>query len=247
MTAFTKESATGTELVGKLYKSNSGWILLKVPNAFVRGIFDSMDEPGIELPPRDSEEDQRLNAHISVMRPEELESIGGPNNVTERGRDFRYTIGKMKSFNPRGWAAMSKCWVMEVKSPELEKLRKSYGLTAIPGDGGYPFHITVAVRRAKVLQENEIAKEQIEKEGWRIAVRLVQMDPKSRLNILERLEQENPSLARWVDRKLAPMLQIQRQQRRARRFACLAWLSGRLLSLSLVAIAIATLIALIMR
>jgi len=159
MTAFTKESAVGTEMVGKLYRSDSGWILLKVPNALVRGIFATIDEPGIELPPKDSEDDSRLNAHISVMRPEEVATIpGGANAITERGRDFRYRIGKMESFNPRGWAAMSKCWVLNVKSPELEKFRKSYGLTAIPNDGKYPFHITVAVRRKKVLQENEIAK-----------------------------------------------------------------------------------------
>src|SRR5260221_4890035 len=61
-------------LYGRLVLSKSGWLLLEIPNALVRGIFDAINEPGIELPLRDG----KLTAHVSAFRPEELEIIGGP-------------------------------------------------------------------------------------------------------------------------------------------------------------------------
>jgi len=149
-------AASSPQLKGKLYLSSTGWLMLQVPNSLGRGIFDAMNEPGIELPVSDTTE--QYNAHISVMRPEEIAEIGGPNRITERGHEFSYSLGKMKDFNPTGWPEMTRCWVVEVRSPELEKLRKSYGLSAIPNEGKYKFHITVAVRRAKVLGDNEVAK-----------------------------------------------------------------------------------------
>jgi hypothetical protein len=152
MTTITKESANAQQ-VGKLYFSRSGWLLLNVPNAVVHGLFASLDEPGIERPVSDTT--GRLEAHISVMRPEELEQIGGAHKVSERGRDFRYVLGRVKEIVPAGWAEMSKAWIIPVRSLELEQLRKSYGLPPLPK---YPFHLTIAVRRKKVLQNNAIGK-----------------------------------------------------------------------------------------
>ena len=43
----TKEAGTPVStyaLSGELYASNSGWILLSVPNALVRGAFDALNE-----------------------------------------------------------------------------------------------------------------------------------------------------------------------------------------------------------
>ena len=60
-------------LSGVLYLSASGWLLLSVPNALVRGAFSALNEPGVELPLRDG----KLNAHITVFRPEEIEQVGG--------------------------------------------------------------------------------------------------------------------------------------------------------------------------
>ena len=143
-------------LAGMLYKSTSGWVLLSVPNSLVHGIFNAMHEPGVELPP--SKDDGRLNAHISVIRPEELETIGGADKITERGKQFRYTLGRLKTVVPHGWSEMERVWFCEVHSPELQELRRSYGLSGLPKDGEFAFHITVAVRRKKVLGRNETGK-----------------------------------------------------------------------------------------
>jgi hypothetical protein len=142
-------------LAGRLYASKSGWILLSVPNAMVHGMFDALQETGLELPPGP---EGRLNAHISVMRKEEVDSLGGVDRITERGHVFRYTLGPMREVVPDGWDDIGKVWLVEVRSPELEKLRKSYGLTALPNNNRFRFHITVAVRRKKVLQENDVTK-----------------------------------------------------------------------------------------
>src|SRR5262245_31643770 len=68
-------------LAGQLYLSESGWVLLAVPNALVRGVFAAMNEPGAELPP--SGPSGKLEAHVTVFRPEELEQVGGPDVITE--------------------------------------------------------------------------------------------------------------------------------------------------------------------
>jgi len=146
-----------TALSGQLYASNSGWILLSVPNALVRGAFDALSEPGIELP---LDSGGRLNAHISVMRAEEVEKIGGISKITERGHHFKYNVGALQAVKPLGWDGMSKVWFLSVTSPELCQLRRTYGLSSLPmrGDIELPFHITVARRAVNVLGSNDVSK-----------------------------------------------------------------------------------------
>lgn len=139
-------------LAGRLICSKSGWGLLEVPNALIRGAFDALHEVGAELPPSHG---KNLRAHISVLRPEELEQIGGKDKVDEWGHTFRYTLGPVREVQPEGWDEMSNVWFIEIRSPELEKLRKSYGLSATPKNGEFQFHATIAVRRKKVTRPGE--------------------------------------------------------------------------------------------
>lgn len=142
-------------LSGLLYLSRSGWLLLSVPNALVRGVFSALDEPGLELPLND---EGQLNAHISVFRPEELDQIGGPDKVTERGKRFSYRLGGLETVEPEGWAEMARVWMLRVHSPALQELRRSYGLSSLPNEGRFAFHITVGVKRKAVLGRNEVSK-----------------------------------------------------------------------------------------
>jgi len=154
-----KQAAASPEisyaLAGRLYAAKSGWLLLSVPNAMVHGIFDALQETGLELPPGP---DGKLNAHISVMNAGEVDSIGGASVISERGHLFHYNLGPLRSVVPETWDGVGKVWLVEVRSPELEKLRKSYGLTALPNNNRFKFHITVAIRRKGVLQENDVTK-----------------------------------------------------------------------------------------
>jgi hypothetical protein len=156
-------SANGTNhyLAGRLYVSKSGWLLLSVPNALVRGVFDAMTAPGVELPLAGTMnvpdvKPDLLNAHISVMTAEEVEQIN-KDKINERGHNFHYALGPVKEITPKNVNGISRVWAIQVASPELAALRKSYGLSALP-NGDHQFHITVAVRRKNVLGANEIAK-----------------------------------------------------------------------------------------
>lgn len=147
------DASTVHALAGKLYLSRSGWLLLAVPNSLVRGAFDALNAPGAELPLNDA---GMLTAHISVMRKDEVAQIGA-DKITERGHNFAYTLGPIKEVVPHGWAEMGKVWFIEIQSPELKALRKSYGLSPLPNET-FQFHITIAVRRKKVLQHNDVSK-----------------------------------------------------------------------------------------
>ena len=143
---------------GRLYLSKSGWLLLSVPNTLVRGVFSAMKEPGIELP---SHSDGTLEAHISVMSKQDVDGLGGPDVITERGKTFSYSLGQMYTVKPTTWANVSRVWYLKVISPELQTLRKSYGLTPFPNDNKYDFHVTVAIRRRGVLARNNTSKVEV--------------------------------------------------------------------------------------
>lgn len=150
--------APAYNLAGVLHLSPSGRLLLSVPNALVRGVFAAMHEPGAELPP--GHDGGGLNAHVTVFRPEELELIGGPDVVTERGKQFRYTLGRLVELEPEGWPEMSKAYLLKVHSPELQQLRRSYGLSGLPHEGRHEFGVICAVKRKGVLGRNAAAKGQ---------------------------------------------------------------------------------------
>jgi len=155
-----KQASTSYPLSGRLYLAKSGWLLLSVPNALVRGVFDALTAPGAELPLAGTMnvpnvESDVLNAHISVMTAAEVEKIG-PAKINERGHHFGYTLGAVHEIAVKNVDGVSKVWAIQVTSPALAALRKSYGLSPLPND--HAFHITVAVRRKKVLHDNEVRK-----------------------------------------------------------------------------------------
>lgn len=156
-----KQAATSYPLAGRLYLAKSGWLLLSVPNALVRGVFDALVAPGTELPTAGvfnvpNVEAHIVNAHISVMSADEVASIG-PDKINERGHMFGYTLGGLKEIDVKNVDGVSKVWAIQVSSPALSALRKSYGLSALPNDD-HPFHITVAARRKGVLSDRAVSK-----------------------------------------------------------------------------------------
>lgn len=156
-----KQAATSYPLAGRLYLAKSGWLLLSVPNALVRGVFDALTEPGAELPTAGvfnvpNVKGDLVNAHISVMTADEVASIGA-DKINERGHMFGYTLGGLKEIDVKNVDGVSKVWAVQVSSPALSSLRKSYGLSALPNDD-HPFHITVAARRKGVLRDNGKSK-----------------------------------------------------------------------------------------
>lgn len=156
-----KRATVNHMLSGRLYLSKSGWLLLSVPNALVRGVFDALTVPGAELPTAGAMnvpnvKEDLFNAHVSVMTADEVASIGA-DKITERGHTFHYGLGPIKEITPKNIDGISRVWAIQIVSPALAALRKSYGLSPLLHDD-HQFHITVAVRRKKVLQNNDISK-----------------------------------------------------------------------------------------
>jgi len=147
----TKTAATNPlsyGMRGRLTFSNSGWVILDVPNALGNGAFQALTEPGVVQPM--SESLGRYNAHVSVIRPEELVEIGGADKIKERGQTFSFNLGPVREIkNPGNWSDVSKVWAIEVKSPELMEFRRSLGL----GEPKYAFHLTFAIRYKKKLRK----------------------------------------------------------------------------------------------
>jgi hypothetical protein len=155
-----KTAAAPYNMAGRLYLAKSGWLLLSVPNAFVRGVFDALTAPGAELPTAGlmnvpNVAGDVLNAHISVMTAAEVEAIGA-DKINERGHMFYYALGPVEEIPVHNVDGVSKVWAVQVKSPALAALRKSYGLSPYIKD--HQFHITVAARRKKVLANNDVSK-----------------------------------------------------------------------------------------
>ena len=148
----SKQAAEAKEtvaLTGELYRKKN-WVMLDVPNGVVHGLFQALDEPGIEIPPTHGR--AYYWAHVSVLRPGDIEQIEAEDKLSalnrQLGHRFSYQLGPLMTCKPDGWEEMERVWFVEVKSPELESLRTNLGLTKRPKNNEHQFHITVAVRRA---------------------------------------------------------------------------------------------------
>lgn len=149
------EKRAAAKLSGLLQVISSGYLILAVPTALIRGVFDALDEPGISLP--SSIDNGAVRAGIVVMTPSEIESLGGATKITERGRAFSYSLGDLVEAPAIRWPGVAKCWHLKVKSPELGQLRRSYGLpTLIAGESD--FSIVVACQKTGVLAATSTSK-----------------------------------------------------------------------------------------
>jgi hypothetical protein len=126
---------------------NEGFLYLEIPDEIVDGFFQLIPERGLDKPSAASKEDY-VGAHISVMYSEETERLAKKKKrVREVGESFSYTLDKMYVTEPEGWDEVKEVYFITVQSPELEALRKKYGLSKKLN--GHDFHLTCAVRKRK--------------------------------------------------------------------------------------------------
>lgn len=160
-----KEKRAAVNFAGLLQATSTGQLMLSVPTSLVRGLHDALDEPGVSLPHAPTKTMAR--AGIVVMTPAELQRIGGPDVVTERGRSFRYMLGEIKDSLAKDWPGVSRCWHIEVNSPDLQQLRKTYGLHPLL-EGVSNFSIVIGCRRTGVLGETEVSKVVEAEDYWHL-------------------------------------------------------------------------------
>lgn len=136
-------------LSGRLQAGPNGGIELTVPASLIKGVFDALHEPGAEFVVRNN----RTEAAIKVMTKTEVDKIGGPNKITERGHSYNYTLGPIVELPANG--EYEKLWAISIDSQNLGDIRKSYGLETSPQLG---FYIPVGIKKKNVTKENEVSK-----------------------------------------------------------------------------------------
>ena len=118
---------------GKLEQGPDGFVYLKVTNQYVDRLFPLVQEPGFDIP-NSIKRHTKIGAHISVFFKREAQSLGPI-----------HEIGNVYSFEPERVrvvrAGRKEYIILEVKSPDLERLRKQYGLS--PKLINHEFHITL--------------------------------------------------------------------------------------------------------
>lgn len=116
---------------GKLQVDSLGDLVLDVPSALLRGCLAAIKEPGVEL-----YLGENWKSRIVVMHKPELDKVGGPRVISERGKDFDYKIGQSTTGNCNCEGPPVKVWQLDIVAPDLVKLRQSYGLNGEP-EGGF--------------------------------------------------------------------------------------------------------------
>jgi len=144
-----KSRLISVPLKGTLEQTNDGFVYLNLSNDVIHGLFTLIDEEGIEKPPYDKGKYNGLGAHISVMNQDEFKE---ETKIKEIGREFSFKLGKFYSTEPEGWDEMERVWFVSVISPELEKLRKKYGLPQTYKGLNHDFHFTCAIKKKRKKQ-----------------------------------------------------------------------------------------------
>lgn len=125
--------------VGRLEQAKDGYVYLKVDNDYVNKLFPFLKGEGFHKPAVFYRQPS-IGAHISVFYEYEARDIG---EIQELGQKFSFKIKHIDRVRTR----RNEYVVLQVHSPELEKLRESYGLA--PHLNHHQFHITIAQKRLR--------------------------------------------------------------------------------------------------
>lgn len=119
---------------GILQQRPDGFVYLKVSNEYVHRLFPLVQETGFEIPNAIKRHTQ-VGAHISVFFKDEGRRL---DHIDEIGRVYTFEPKRIRIIRSH----RKEYIILEVKAPELERLRQQYGLS--PKLVGHEFHITLA-------------------------------------------------------------------------------------------------------
>ena len=120
-----------------ILKQRKNYVYLALDNQYIHSLYPIIQnfDNKTQKPPYFRKADP-IGSHVSVMYEKETEAL----NIEEVYKSFNFTINKLKLVESKG----KSYYVLEIESPELEKLRLKYGLTKLLN--GFKFHITVAIK-----------------------------------------------------------------------------------------------------
>lgn len=122
---------------GILFQQPDGYAYIKVDDDYIHKLFPLLHTNTFEKPPYFRRADSP-GAHISVIYEDEHQKLH------EVGTRFSFTLKDIVEVHPKAGLSFI---VLQVSSPELESLRKKYGLS--PLLKGHEFHITLAKIKPK--------------------------------------------------------------------------------------------------
>jgi hypothetical protein len=128
-------------IAGTLKEDFRGFIYLKIANEYITSIIPFFNDPSIDLPPYFSN-DFKDGAHIPICAIEEEKKLFSPLPLNEV---FSFSITGCFKAAPLYDIKNKYVWYLTVYSEELEKLRKSIGLS--PLLNGETFYITLAYKK----------------------------------------------------------------------------------------------------
>lgn len=138
--------AADVVFTGELRQTSDGFVFVDVPNSIYSGFLPLLGQ-GIEQPPKNERHYDDIGAHISVIKRKEIEE--NQIQFKDVGKKISYKmLGVQKVDNPDGWDEMEAVWFIPVLAPDLEAVRKSYGLSPTIKD--HDFHITLGVKKRLV-------------------------------------------------------------------------------------------------
>jgi hypothetical protein len=121
-------------------KSAGGLLYLDVDNAYIHELIPFLSDHGFEAPGYFGHPDL-IGAHITVIYPHEVEA-GDLTNIEEYGSTIHFTIVGTNVVRPARWRGVEEAYLLTIDAPELDQLRKKYGLPP----SLYLFHITLGIR-----------------------------------------------------------------------------------------------------
>lgn len=122
---------------GVLTEKNDGFVYLKVDDRYINQLLFRLPYHQYAMPPY-FRRPNAPGAHISVFYTDERNQTG---KISEIGQKYSFKITGIALVPPKSHEYL----VLEVEAPDLEQLRKKYGLS--PLLKGHKFHITVGKKK----------------------------------------------------------------------------------------------------
>lgn len=120
-----------------ILRSSSGFVYVKLDDSFIHKLIPFIQDEGFEEPPYFGDP-ALVGAHITVIYPSELNQ-----EVEECGEEITFVPRECQVVRPLRWEGINEVYILVVDAPELDKIRKKYGLEKQT----YDFHVTIGVKK----------------------------------------------------------------------------------------------------
>lgn len=139
------EQAKEYPLEGRLQQTKDGYTYVKVDDRYITDLIRLIDTTGRMRMPRSMTTKNGIGAHISVFYANELQKLK-IHELPELGEKYSFKIKEIQTIDQQV-LPRQRLWIITVEAPELEQLRRSYGMK--PLLKGHEFHITIGMETRK--------------------------------------------------------------------------------------------------